>query len=229
MSLFEKSGLELIKSFFSRNKAVTQAQVAEIPTRTNKYGREYKITAFSEVELAEDDLVNLFVDNHLELQAQLADFKKKSWDSLFAYLSFVFEHYQVTYGGYKQGSMTFTSLNQLRKVMLTYEDMIKTGSALLVAKELLDQIIEEKSEHVDSDTQQLLKAQLYLKNGSLSISGLLSLRNMKLSHPHWVKIQALIADGLKPVGKKGYIRVYQRASRDPKDNWQQISIDYSAL
>lgn len=229
MKFFETSGIDLIKLLFSRNEAATQAQIAEIPQRMNRYGNLRPITEFNPVEVAEDDLVNTFLDDYLEMQVLLKKLKDNSWDSLLSYIDYVFKHYQVEKMSDDQATLTLISLNQLRKVNLQYSDMVKPGSSLMVAKELIDKIIEEKTKNVDGDTQKLLKAAVYTETGKFSVAGLINIRHLELDHPTWVKVKELIADALKPVGKKGYIRCYQRASRDPKDNWKMITLDIAAL
>lgn len=229
LKLLERYGHDFISAIFSRNEAATQAQVAEIPQRMNRYGNLRPVTDFNPIEVAEDDLVNTFIEDYLEMQGLLKNLKDNSWESLLDYIDYVFKHYKVEKMSDDQTSVTFISLNQLRKVKLLYADMIKPGSALMVAKELVDQIIEEKTKNVDGDTQKLLKAAVYTETGKFSAAGLISIRHLNLSHEKWAKVKELIADALKPVGKKGYISCYQRASRDPKDKWEMITLDFAAL
>lgn len=220
-----KSGFNYIKSLFHFGEDAKANP--EAPPRVDSLGRICPAAIIDPVDAARDDLVNDIVEQFKAERKILHEIKVKTWANLDDFVAYAFEQYKVAYGGKKKNNLTLTSYNQLRKVTLTYADIITPNQSLLAAKTLIDEIITEKSEHLDSDTQMLLQSQFYLKSGDINLANLLNLRRQRLKHPKWPHIQELLAEALLPVGAKGYIRVYERESIDK--NWESISLDMASL
>lgn len=220
-----KFGFNYVKSLFHFGEDAKANP--EAAPRVDSLGRICPAAIIDPVDAARDDLVNDLVEQFKEEREILRDIKLKTWANLDDFVAYAFQQYEVSYGGKKKNNLTLTSYNQLRKVTLTYADIITPNQALLAAKSLIDELITEKSEHVDTDTQLLLQSQFYLKSGEINLANLLTLRRQRLKHPKWPRIQELLAEALLPVGAKGYIRVYERESIDK--NWEAISLDIASL
>lgn len=221
-----KSGEAYIASLFAWNEKFKE-NPSDVPPRINSKGHICPADTLDPIEAAEDDLVNAMVDIYLEEREILRDIKLKSFKNIEDFISFAFKHYNVKRGG-KKNNVMLINLRQTRKVELTYAAYITTSVEMLLAKELIDQIITEESAHLNEVTKKLIKSSFYLKNGDISLSGLITLSRENIPHPKWHDVQKYLAKALKPVGKKAYIRVYQRESSKEK-TWEHITLDIASL
>ena len=219
-----KAGIAYIQALFNQKKAAKED--ISSPSRTDSKGRICPASIISVVDAARDDMVNAMVAQFKAEQLTLRQIKLDSFANIEAFLEFSLDNYDVKLGG-KQNGCTLTNFAQTSKVVISYAQRITFTEELMAAKRHIEDLIDEKSEHVDDITKALLMNAFNLSDGNISTAEILKLRRINIKHPKWELAMTAISKAILPIGCKGYVRVYERENID--SNWEAISLDIAAL
>lgn len=175
----------------------------------------------------EDDLVLGLFAKAKTLHALLADFKLAATDDIEAFLALLAEKYGLSKGG-KKGNITMLSYDGLTKVQVAVSERIDFGPELQVAKQLIDEMIKEKSEGVDETIVALVMHAFAVdKEGKVNRANILGLRRLRITNDKWQQAMAAIADSMRVTSTKQYLRFYQRESLIAM--WKPMTLDFAAV
>lgn len=173
--------------------------------------------------LLEDELAKKIAAKAAELNKMLAEFRQASLDEVAGFREMVAAEYGAKYGGDK-GNVTITSFDGSLRVVVAVNDRITFGPELSAAKSLIDEYVIDISERAGGDVAALVQHAFQVKKGKVDTGRVLGLRRLDgITDERWLRAMDAIADAVKIVGSKTYMRVYRR---DPETEIETpISLD----
>lgn len=179
------------------------------------------------IEKERDQLVRELFKSATELSKHLAEFKKRAFGDIEAFVALSLEQYGVDIGG-KKGNVTLYSYDGQYKVVRAIQDSVKFDERILAAKELILQCGSEWTETAGPEAKVILNhAFRQDRNGNLKVSDVLDLRKLRIKDPRWLAAMEAITESLHVVSSKSYVRVYERIGET--DMWRQIPLDLAAV
>jgi hypothetical protein len=171
----------------------------------------------------EDQTVRKIIDFANALSGQVSRFKGHTFEDLSTLEGLLAEKYGRTKGGSK-GNKTFMSHDGLFKVQIQVADHIDFGPQLQIAKELVDECLNEWSADSRPEIQALVTRAFNTdKAGQINRSEVFMLLRLDITDARWKQAMKAIRDAMRVVGSTTYVRCYQRAAFDA--SWQAITID----
>lgn len=177
-------------------------------------------------DLLEDQVVRKMIGHAEELSARIARFRGHCFDDVGTFLALIAEQYGASRGGAK-GNITLRSYDGRLRVTVQVADQLQLGPQLQVARELIDQCIAEWAEGSRDEIRALVQHAFRTdKEGQVSREALFALRRVQIDDERWQAAMEAIADSVRVVGSKTYIRFHRRDG--PDQAWQPITIDLAA-
>nr|WP_244670262.1 DUF3164 family protein [Rhodoplanes elegans] len=174
----------------------------------------------------EDAMVRKIIHHASILSDEIARFRGHTFDDVGALLDLLAEKYGARRGGAK-GNVTFTSYDGCLKVTVQVQDQISFGPELQAAKTLVDACITQWSNGSLPQLRALVEHAFAVdKEGRINRAALFALRRLQIDDPEWVSAMQAIADAIRVVGSKQYVRFHRRVS--PAAVWEPITIDLAS-
>jgi len=171
----------------------------------------------------EDETVRKIIGYAMALSEQVARFKGHTFEDLGAFEALLAQEYGVTKGGAK-GNKTFISHDGLFKVQVQVADHIDFGPQLQIAKELVDECLNEWAADSRPEIRAIVTRAFNTdKAGQINRSEIFMLLRLEIEDARWLEAMRAIRDAMRVVGSKTYIRCYQRPTQDAA--WQAVTID----
>ena len=194
---------------------------------TNAQGHLVPFNMVKAEDKLEDDLVLSTFKTAKLLNALLKDFKTTAFSEVHTFIELLQEKYQVSKGG-KKGNMTLTSYNGLTKVQVSVAEFISFGPQLKVAKDLIDECINEWAEGSNDNIRVLVDHAFRVdKNNRVNTAAILGLRRLPIQHEKWQRAMEAISDSMRVFDSKQYIRFYHRPSVDA--DWEAVVLDLASV
>lgn len=180
---------------------------------------------------AEDKLENLLVSDLISMaeihNASITSFKQHALEEVKEFISLLAEQYGAKKGG-KGGNVTLTSYDGLHRVIVSVQKYIDFGAQLQVAKELVDECLQEWSEGANDNLRAFVEQAFRVDgNNRLNTSAILGLRRYNITEEKWLQAMKAIDDSIRVTSSKEYIRFYQRPSTE--DDFEAVSIDIAKV
>ncbi|MCC5965518.1 MAG: DUF3164 family protein [Natronohydrobacter sp.] len=171
----------------------------------------------------EDETVRRVMGYAMALSEQVARFKAHTFEDLGALEALLAQEYGQTKGGAK-GNKTFMTHDGLFKVQVQVADHIDFGPQLQIAKELVDECLNEWAADARAEIRAIVTRAFNTdRAGQINRSEIFMLLRLEIEDGRWQQAMRAIRDAMRVVGSKTYIRCYQRASHDAP--WQAVTID----
>lgn len=179
------------------------------------------------IDKERDRLVKELFSKSLAVSACLAEFKKRAFGDIEAFVALSLEQYKVDIGG-KKGNVTLYSYDGQYKIIRAIQDSVKFDERILAAKELIYQCVTEWTQGARPEAKAIIDHAFKTDNdGNLSVSRILSLRKLDIKDARWIQAMDAIGESLQVVSSKSYIRVYERIGET--DMYRQIPLDLAAV
>ncbi|MCW8856999.1 MAG: DUF3164 family protein [Kangiella sp.] len=189
----------------------------------NAQGHLVPTEQVDEYDQMRDQLVKEIVGQAQIVQKVLKDFKTKSMDDIQGFVELSAERYEVSLGG-KKGNVTLTSYDGKYRIVRSIGEYLQFDERLSVAKELVDQYINDKIQGVDGDLAKLVRGAFKVdKDGRISTQRVLGLRSIGIKDDKWMKAMNIISDSVHVANTKAYVRVYERVGNS--DEYKQIPLN----
>lgn len=170
-----------------------------------------------------DAQVREILGHAMTLMAEIARFRGHCFDDIASLRGLLAEQYGVTRGGSK-GNTSFMSYDGTIKVEVRIDDQIVFGPELRIAKDLIDEYVEEVSEGVPDAVRALLEHAFEVgQAGRVNRGALYSLRRLNVDHPKWQSAMKAIADSMRVMGSKERFQISVR--NDPTENFTALPIN----
>ena len=171
----------------------------------------------------EDEVVRKIHRHARSLSDQIARFRSHTFTDLGDFEALLEQEYGQTRGSGK-GNRTFLSFDGLRKVQVQVSEFIEFGPELQVAKELIDECLNEWANNSRSEIRAAVTRAFNTdRQGQINRSELFMLMRLDIDDERWREAVRAIRDAMRVVGSKQYIRFYERAN--VTDDWTAITID----
>ena len=171
----------------------------------------------------EDETVRKIIGYAMALSEQVARFKGHTFEDLGALEALLRQEYGVTKGGAK-GNKTFMSHDGLFKVQVQVADHIDFGPQLQIAKELVDECLNEWAADSRPEIRAIVTRAFNTdKAGQINRSEIFMLLRLEIEDKRWQEAMRAIRDAMRVVGSKTYIRCYERDRHDAA--WRAVTID----
>lgn len=173
--------------------------------------------------LLEDDTVRKIVGYGLALSEQISRFRAHTFEDMGDLEALLQQEYGVTKGGAK-GNKTFMTWDGLYKVQVQVADHIDFGPQLQIAKQLIDECLNEWSAESRPELRAIVTRAFNTdKAGQINRSEVFMLLRLEIEDARWKEAMRAIRDAMRVVGSKVYVRLYRRET--PDGTWMPISID----
>lgn len=173
--------------------------------------------------ILEDETVRKIVGYAQALSDQIARFKQHTFDDLGEFEALLAQEYDSTRGG-RKGNKTFLSHDGLYKVQVAVADHIDFGPQLQIAKELVDECLNEWAENARPELRAIVTRAFNTdKAGQINRTEIFMLLRLDIEDARWKRGMEAIRDAMRVVGSKTYVRCYRRPT--PESAWENITID----
>lgn len=194
----------------------------------NSRGGLDPIATVKDVDKLRDQMVKEIVAKSLEESEKLTEMKKEFFKSIQAFVELSSEKYGLKFGG-KKGNMTFMSYDGEYKVLVAVNENIVFDERLQIAKELIDQCIQDWSSGSRDEIKALVQDAFYVgKSGNINKNRILGLRRLEINDERWKQAMAAISDSIQVSDSKQYVRIYRRNPSDA-EKYDLVNLDISSL
>lgn len=182
-----------------------------------------------DIDKARHKLVTSMCKSATKLRAALAEFKEQTMVDIAAFVQMSADEYQVQLrGAAGKGNITLVSYDGRYKVVRAMNDTIAFDERLQVAKAKIDQCIHAWAKGANRNLQVLVNQAFQTdKEGNVSAGRILALRRYDIQDPDWKLAMAAIADSMRVVSSKAYVRFYVR--NDASGEYLPISLDIAGV
>lgn len=178
------------------------------------------------LDKARDKTVRVMVSQAKQLAATIAQFRAAALAEIDGFVQASAAEYDAKLGG-KKGNVQLISYDGRLKVVRAITDTLAFDERLQVAQSLIGERIHEWSKGSNANIKVLVNQAFQVdKQGKVSTSRVLGLRQLAIDDPVWKKAMDAISDSIKTVSSKAYIRFYERD--DATGEYVAIPLDVSA-
>jgi hypothetical protein len=189
-------------------------------------GRQVPVEMVKEIDKLRDQTVREIMAQTFAMRDTLAEFKRRGWSDIQAFLSVSAEQHGVTFGG-KKGNITITSFDGRYKLLVAVNDTLQFNEKLQVAKTLIDNCIKRWSDGSRPEIKTLVDDAFYVdKTGNINKDRVLGLRRLAIEDGEWKEAMQAISDSIQVVSSKTYMRFYERTA---DGEYKHIPLDVAAL
>lgn len=190
--------------------------------RQDAHGRLVAEDQIKPIDKARDELVLEIVKRAREVEAVLADFKRRAFDDIAAFVQLSAEEYGARLGGTK-GNVTLLSFDGRFKVLRAIAENITFDERLQAAKALIDECLREWTEGARTEVRTLVQDAFRVDAaGNIRTGQVLGLRRLDITDARWLRAMQAISEAVQVVGSKSYVRVYER---DANGRYHAITLD----
>ena len=209
------------------DQATTVPAAGADETMINSYGDPIPRRLVQEKYRQEDRLVRQLIQEAEDTRGLIALFKAKSMDDVHQFMDILRVTYNVLKGG-RRGGTRLESFDGLMRVEISTADSMTFGPELQVAKDLIDECIQEWSAGADEKIKVIVNDAFRVgKDRTIQVDRVLALRRLDIADEKWLLAMNAIADALRPLSSRSYIRFYKRDN--PEDRFEQIVLDMSRV
>ena len=162
------------------------------------------------LDLERDKMVRTIFGEAEKQSDTLGQFRQKAMDDVDAFVARSAEAYDAKELGAK-GSGSFHSLDGRRRIDIAVANVIKVDERLKIAealvKDCMNDFLKGSKPQIKAIVNKAFKTN---KDGNVSLERLRGLRDIDIDDPRWHNAMEAIADCMKVVGTKRYLRVYRR-------------------
>jgi hypothetical protein len=174
-------------------------------------------------DILQDETVRRIIGYAIALSDQVTRFKAHTFDDLGAFEALLEQEYGAKVGGPK-GNKTLMTHDGLFKVSVQVADYIDFGPELQIAKELVDECLNEWAADARPEIRAIVTRAFNTdKAGQINRAELFMLLRLEITDPRWLKAMQAIRDAMRVVGSKTYVRCHRRRAADAP--WEPITID----
>lgn len=191
----------------------------------NALGHLVPLANVKEIDQLRNSLVLGIVKDAEAVAEAAAAFKASAYSEILAFRDISAERFGANIGGAK-GNIALTSFDGKYRVLLARQDHNVFNEALDIARALIREVIEELTEGINPELRLIIDSAFATnKAGQVSMSRVLGLRQLQISHPKWKQAMEAISESMQIAATKTYIRIYKRAA---DGEYKLMALDGSA-
>ncbi|AEQ50777.1 DUF3164 family protein [Pelagibacterium halotolerans] len=192
---------------------------------TDATGRYTPLEMIKPAELLQDESVRKIMGYAIGLMRQIERFKAHTMADLAALDSLLEQDYGLVKKGNRgKGNRTYMTYDTLFKVSVQVADYIDFGPELHIAKELLDECLNEWAAESRAELAAVVTRAFNTdKPGQVNRSEIFMLLRLEIADERWQRAMQAIREAMRIVGSKEYVRFAMREKQD--DEWTAITIN----
>ena len=190
-------------------------------------GNLIPIAKIKDIDKARNKVVYDLAEKAIAMRQLLLDFKLDVMGAVAGFVQLSADEYGTTVGG-KKGNVTLVSFDGRYKIIRQVQETLAFDERLQVAKALIDECVHAWAKGANKNIQALVNHAFQVdKQGQVSTARVLGLRQLAIEDGKWQQAMAAIADSMRIVASKSYVRFYERVGATGE--YLPISLDVSAL
>lgn len=195
----------------------------------NAKGVLFPASTVSAIDKDRTKVVTEAIEHAKAMSSQLLAFKLAMREHIDAFLDRSAAEYKAAPRGLKgKGNVTLATFDGKYKIVRAVQDSIVFDERLQVAKQLIDECIQEWSKGSKAEIKALVNNAFQVdKAGNISTGRVLGLRSIKSEHPKWMEAMDAINDSIQVTGSKSYDRFYERD--DATGQYFPIALDLAGV
>lgn len=189
----------------------------------NAKGQLVPIETIKAQDKLEDEMVRNIMGYARDLSAQIGRFRGHTFTDLGEFDALLEQEYGATRGG-RKGNRTYQTHDGLMKVQVQVSDFIDFGPQLQIAKELVDECLNEWAADARPEIRAVVTRAFNTdKQGQINRADVFMLLRLDIHEQRWMMAMDAIRDAMRVTGSKTYVRFYERDR--PDDKWRAVTID----
>lgn len=128
--------------------------------------------------------------------------------------------------GNSKGGFSLSTFDRSAKIEISIQERIEFDDLISVAHEKIKQYIEEKTQGVDHDLQQLINQAFETRKGRMDVKRILGLFRLQINHPLWIDAMELIKKSISRNSSKRYARVWEK---DKEGEYRSVELNFSSI
>lgn len=178
----------------------------------------------------EDELVCKLITKAKEVQKAMSEFKAYAYSECEAFMDALRQNYGIDRAANsKLGNITLKSFDGVNEVNIAIAKLISFDNKLALAKEKIDEYLDEKTENADAEIRTLITRAFDVKNGKVDAKQILSLKQYPIKNEKWQEAMDMIDESTEIIGTKRYIRFRQRNGEQVYGELENIGLDFAGL
>lgn len=189
-------------------------------------GRLTPIETIKPQHLLEHETVRKVMGFAVALSQQIARFKGHVFEDLGDFDAILAQEYGMKKGGPK-GNRTYSSFDGLMAVELRVADQLDFGPELQIAKQLLDECLNEWAADSRPEIRAIVTRAFNTdKEGRINRSEIFMLLRLEIEDERWQRAMKAVREAIRVIGSKQYLRFRMRDAHDAP--WSNVTIDLAA-
>lgn len=128
--------------------------------------------------------------------------------------------------GNSKGGFSISTFDRSAKIEISIQERIEFDDLISVAHEKIKQYLEEKTQGVDHDLQQIINQAFETRKGRMDVKRILGLFRLQINHPLWLEAMELIKKSITRNNSKRYVRVWEK---DANGEYQNVELNFSSI
>lgn len=162
----------------------------------------------------EDELCEKLINGARGVAEIISEFKTQAFEECYSFNDLLRQKYDMERITSVSGAVTLKNFDGTMEVQIQVAKLITFDQKLTLAKDKIDEYLEEKTAHSDAEIRTLITRVFDVKNGKVDAKQILSLKAYPIEHTKWKDAMAMIDEATEIAGTKSYIRF--RARKDGK-------------
>jgi len=189
----------------------------------NRLGEMIPTEAVKTKDIIRDDWVNERIEKAESLMELIVEFRMETLQGMMDLEDLLAQDYGVEMRRNKKGNRSFTSYNGKLKVERDMRDIIVFDEQIHIAKELIDECLEEWTKDGRVEIKAIVQKAFKLDNrGRMNIKEIKSLRQLDFKDDRWIRAMEIIADSEATLRSKTSVSFQRRPRQDSK--WQRLDL-----
>ncbi len=128
--------------------------------------------------------------------------------------------------GNSKGGFSLSTFDRSAKIEISIQERIEFDDLISVAHEKIKLYLEEKTQGIDNDLQQLINQAFETRKGRMDVKRILGLFRLQIKHPLWVEAMELIKSSITRNNSKRYARIWEK---DSNGEYRNIELNFSSI
>lgn len=128
--------------------------------------------------------------------------------------------------GNSKGGFSISTFDRDAKIEISVQERIEFDDLISVAHKKIKLYLEEKTQGVDHDLQQIINQAFETRKGRMDVKRILGLFRLKINHPTWMEAMELIKQSINRNNSKRYARVWEK---DKNGEYRNIELNFSSI
>lgn len=175
-------------------------------------GRLVQVSKINPQVLEEDEMTVLFMQQAMSIQAQMQQMKAALISNAEAFMKRLVQDYGVKRLEKIKGNLDFYSFDKKYRMSRRVQDTIRVNSRIEAARQLFDQYINAVTKDLEDDGVRTLINRAFkpAKKNEFSVSKLVSLLNLEITHPLFKQAVSALREALETDTSCVYYNFYER-------------------